>query len=78
MSPPRARGGDKEAAENLELIERLLPHLNETKPAITLDMNEDEHAVLKRLCLLSAKRVLYACNVAESDLARSLSATLQA
>ena len=65
----KARGGDKEAAENLELIERLLPHLNETKPAITLDMNEDEHTVLKRLCLLSAKRVLYACNVAENDLA---------
>ena len=65
----KARGGDKEAAENLQLIERLLPHLNATKPAITLDMNEDEHTVLKRLCLLSAKSVLYACNVAESDLA---------
>jgi GTP-binding protein YchF len=65
----KARGGDKEAAENLVLIERLLPHLNETKPAITLDMNDDELVVIKRLCLLSAKRVLYACNVAESDLA---------
>ncbi|MGJ8652374.1 MAG: redox-regulated ATPase YchF [Opitutaceae bacterium] len=65
----KARGGDKEAAENIELIDRLLPHLNETKPAITLDMTDDEHVVLKRLCLLSAKRVLYACNVAESDLA---------
>ena len=31
-------------------------------------MNENEHAVLKRLCLLSAKRVLYACNGSESDL----------
>ncbi|MGB0409045.1 MAG: redox-regulated ATPase YchF [Opitutales bacterium] len=67
----KARGGDKEAAENIALIERLLPHLNENKPAITLDMNEDERVVLKRLCLLSAKRVLYACNVAESDLADS-------
>ncbi|MEO0508921.1 MAG: redox-regulated ATPase YchF [Verrucomicrobiota bacterium] len=65
----KARGGDKEAAENIALIERLLPHLNENKPAITLPMNEDELVVLKRLCLLSAKRVLYACNVAESDLA---------
>lgn len=65
----KARGGDKEAAENLALIERLLPHLNETKPAITLDMSEDEHVVLKRLSILSAKRVLYACNVAEGDLA---------
>jgi GTP-binding protein YchF len=65
----KARGGDKEAAENVALIERLLPHLNETKPAITLDLSEDDHAVLKRLCLLSAKRVLYACNVSETDLA---------
>jgi len=65
----RARGGDKEAAENIALIDRLLPHLNENKPAITLDMNDDECVVLKRLCLLSAKRVLYACNVDENDLA---------
>lgn len=65
----RARGGDKEAAENVALIERLLPHLNENKPAITLKMNEDELVALKRLGLLSAKRVLYACNVAEGDLA---------
>ena len=65
----KARGGDKEAGENVALIDRLLPHLNETKPAITLDMSDDERVVLKRLCLLSAKRVLYACNVAESDLA---------
>jgi ribosome-binding ATPase len=65
----KARGGDKEAEENLSLIERLQPHLDANKPAITLSMSDDEHAVLKRLCLLSAKRVLYACNVAESDLA---------
>ncbi|MFU8848194.1 MAG: redox-regulated ATPase YchF [Opitutales bacterium] len=65
----KARGGDKEAAANIALIERLLPHLNENKPAITLDMSDDERLVLKRLCLLSAKRVLYACNVAEGDLA---------
>ena len=65
----KARGGDQEATESLNLIKRLLPHLNETKPAITLELSEDDQAVLKRLCLLSAKPVLYACNVAESDLA---------
>jgi len=66
----KARGGDREAAENVALIDRLLPHMNENKPALTLDMTDDERVVLKRLCLLSAKPVLYACNVAESDLAR--------
>lgn len=65
----KARGGDKEAIENVALIDRLQPHLDDNKPAITLKMNEDEQDVLKRLCLLSAKPVLYACNVAENDLA---------
>ena len=65
----RARGGDKEANESLALIDRLLPHLNENRPALTLDMSEDERRVLRRLCLLSAKPVLYACNVAETELA---------
>lgn len=65
----KARSGDKDANESLSLIERLLPHLNDNKPAITLSMTEDETIVLKRLCLLSAKKVLYACNVAETDLA---------
>ena len=65
----KARGGDKEAVANIALIERLLPHLNANKPAATLDMDEGEQVVLKQLCLLSAKRVLYACNVAESALA---------
>ena len=65
----KARSGDKEANECLSLIDRLVPHLNENKPAITLSMTEDETIVLKRLCLLSAKKVLYACNVAETDLA---------
>ncbi|MEM7789835.1 MAG: redox-regulated ATPase YchF [Verrucomicrobiota bacterium] len=64
----KARGGDQEAIENLALTERLLPHLNETKPAITLEISDEERAVLKRLYLLSAKPVLYACNVAEGDL----------
>ncbi|MFQ3225644.1 MAG: GTP-binding protein YchF [Lentimonas sp.] len=65
----KARSGDKEAAENVALIARLLPHLNETKPAITLEMTEDELIALKRLTLLSAKKVLYACNVSEAELA---------
>lgn len=67
----KARGGDKEAAENIALIDRLLPHLNENKPALTLEVSDDEQVTLKRLCLLSAKRVLYACNVAENEIADS-------
>lgn len=65
----KARGGDKEIAAAIALMERLLPHLNEMKPALTLDMDYDEQEVLKRIFLLSAKPTLFACNVAETDLA---------
>ena len=65
----KARGGDKEAADNIALLERLMPHLNEMNPAITLPLSDEEQPVLNRLCLLSAKPILYACNISESDLA---------
>src|SRR5690625_3246848 len=35
----KARGGDKEALATIQLIERLLPHLNETKPAVTFPLD---------------------------------------
>jgi GTP-binding protein YchF len=51
------------------LLERLGPHLNENKPANILPCSDDEKKMLQFFQLLSAKPVLYACNVAESDLA---------
>jgi GTP-binding protein YchF len=65
----KAKGGDKEAQAELVLLERLVPHLNESKPANTLAATEDEVKLLKLFQLLTAKPVLYACNVAEGDLA---------
>jgi len=65
----KARGGDKEAAAELALLQRLEPHLNEGKPANVLEVDEVEDKLLKHFQLLSGKPVLYACNVAEDDLA---------
>lgn len=65
----KARGGDKEAAKQLALIERLLPHLNDGNAAFTLPLHEGEEEILPRLNLLSSIPVLYACNVADTDLA---------
>lgn len=66
----KAKGGkDKEAAANVELLETVVKHLNEGKPAVTLELNEDDQKLLKSFALLSSKKVLYACNVAETDLA---------
>lgn len=67
----KARSGDKEAQATIALIERLLPHLNETKPAVTFEITDEETPVMRNLFLLSAKPTLYAANVAESDLANA-------
>jgi GTP-binding protein YchF len=65
----KAKSGDKEAIVEIALLERLKPHLNENKPANILPATDDEKKLLQFFQLLSAKPVLYACNVAEGDLA---------
>ena len=64
-----ARGGDKQAKAENDLIEKLEPHLDAGKPAATLDLSPDEKAVLKGFFLLTSKPTLFACNVAEKELA---------
>src|SRR3954465_12366979 len=46
-----AKGGDKKAQAELDLIDRLEPHLNDGKFAFGLDMSPEEAAVLKGLFL---------------------------
>ena len=65
----KAKSGDKEAQAELALLEKLSPHLNAGKTANTLDATPEEAAMMKLFQLLTAKPVLFACNVAESDLA---------
>lgn len=67
----KAKGGDKEAKAELELLTRLLPHLNEGKPASTLERNDDEEKVLKGFFLLTSKPTIFACNVSEDELAEA-------
>jgi GTP-binding protein YchF len=63
------RAGDKHAKTEAALCERLLVHLNEAKPAVTLPATPEEKALLRSFFLLSAKPTIFACNVGESDLA---------
>ncbi len=64
----RARGGDKESAGQLALIEPILAALQNGKPARTAIPKGEEEAA-KRLQLLTTKPVLYVCNVEEASAA---------
>ena len=64
-----ARGGDKEAKEALAVAEKLVAHLDGGRRALTAPLSEDEKAAARRFSLLTMKPMLFACNVAESELA---------
>jgi ribosome-binding ATPase len=63
------RAGSKSAKIENAIMEKLLPHLDAGKPAITLDLNPEEKQIARDFFLLTSKPTLFACNVAESDLA---------
>ena len=65
-----ARAGDKEAAAELGLLERVLAQLNAGHGARAAADTPDAREALRRLGLLTAKPILYAANVNEADLAR--------
>jgi GTP-binding protein YchF len=62
------RAGSKSAKAETAVIDKLLPHLDAGKPAITLDLSPEEKEIARDFFLLSSKPTLFACNVAESDL----------
>ena len=62
------RGGDKKAATEVDLSERLYAHLESGKPARTCPVNEEEQEILDGWFLLTTKPVIYAANIAEDDL----------
>ena len=65
----KAKSMDKEAIKNAELLKALVAHLNEGKPAHTLECSDDDKERMKQYFLLTSKPTIYACNVSESDLA---------
>src|SRR5215204_6413840 len=60
-----ARSGDKDAAKLGELLIQVAACLNQGKPARTLTFDPAQLALLKPLCLLTMKPVMYVANVAE-------------
>src|ERR1700678_72682 len=63
------RAGDKVAKAEQAVCEKLLPHLDSANPATLLTLSEEEAKIARGFFLLTSKPVIFACNVAEADLA---------
>ena len=65
-----AKTGNKAAAAEAEWLQELAAHLESGKPARSFEFPDDDSvaAVLREIGLLSAKPVIYACNMSEDDL----------
>lgn len=70
MAKAAKSGNNKGAAAEAAWLQELADHLNAGKPARTFDWDgsDEQKAVAREIGLLSAKPVLYACNVGEDDL----------
>jgi GTP-binding protein YchF len=65
----KAKGGDRDSKAQLELMQRALDALRDGRPARTADVPEDDLRAWQGLQLLTAKPVLYVCNVEENSAA---------
>jgi len=61
----KAKSGDKEAIALAGLCERIQKHLDTGAPVRTLGLDADELTIIKPLCLITVKPVMYIANVDE-------------
>lgn len=62
------KGGNKEAMKQVKIVEKYLEHVSQGKNVRTLEVSEEEAEVVQELGLITAKKVLYICNVDEGSL----------
>ena len=58
-------GNDKEAAKLVQVLTKVQAALNEGQPARSLKLTDEENAILKPLCLITAKPAMFVANVHE-------------
>ncbi|MEQ8825583.1 MAG: redox-regulated ATPase YchF [Filomicrobium sp.] len=63
----KSKTGEKEAKATIAVIDKVLPLLRDGKPARTVEITDDERKTFDMLQLLTAKPVLYVCNVDEAS-----------
>lgn len=61
----KAKGGDKDAKAELEVLEKCLPHLEQGKKLRLLNLNKEDLDTIKHLNLLTLKPTMYIANVNE-------------
>jgi GTP-binding protein YchF len=62
----KARSGDKDAARLVEVLERMMPQLNDAKPVRAMGLDKEEMELIKPLCLITAKPAMYVANVSDT------------
>lgn len=60
-----AKSGDKDAIKEKELLEKLLPHLNEAQPVRSMKLTDEEFKMVRKFHLLTTKPTMYIANVDE-------------
>ena len=63
----KVRGGDKEAVQQVRLLEMAQAALEQGQPARTVSVDADDAKAWRLLQLLTTKPVLYVCNVEEES-----------
>ena len=64
-----AKRGDKVAQAEQGVLQKLQPHLDAGRPALTLELGPEEKVISRQFWLMTDKPTLFACNVKEGDLA---------
>lgn len=64
-----AKGRDKEALSELEVLNKIKPVLENGQSVRSIEFNDQEQKIVKGLFLLTSKPVLYVANIAEEDMA---------
>lgn len=64
-----AKSGNKDAIAEMAVLEKLKDSVENAVPARQVELDEDEHALIKELNLLTMKPTLYVANVSEDEAA---------
>ena len=60
-----AKGGDKDAKARLALLDKIKDHLDQGEPVRSMDLDDDQRAMVKEFFLLTSKPTMYVANVAD-------------